>query len=263
MAKNSNRYTLKLNGRTVSVDDIPAHKIVVPVSGGKDSQACLKMACDQYGSENVLGLFCDTQWEHPLTYKHVKKLQQIYNISIYWINAGSVEQMISKYKRFPASNIRFCTKELKIYPSKWFYSDLSERFSFEVWYGMRSGESNKRASRYANKEMSELYRPHEVLADYPQYLGKRGVRFKLPILAWSTAQVLNYLDGLENPLYSSGFRRVGCFPCLASTPKDHQNSFNVGDFGKRQKQRIVRLEKLIGKKHEPAKTDQLCMFCQI
>ena len=155
------------------------------------------------------------------------------------------------------------TKELKIWPSKWFYADLSERFSFQVWYGMRSAESNKRASRYSDIESEELYRPHDVLADYPQYLGKRGVRFKLPILDWSTNQVLAYLHGLENPLYSSGFKRVGCFPCLASTPIDHKNSFNTDDFGNQQKQRIIKLERLINKKHEPARTEQMCLFCHI
>ncbi len=51
-------------------------KIVVPVSGGKDSQACLKMAVSEVGADHVIGLFCDTQFEHPLTYAHVKKLSQ-------------------------------------------------------------------------------------------------------------------------------------------------------------------------------------------
>ena len=264
MSKNSYRYNLKLNGKEqVLAGDIPHCKIVVPVSGGKDSQACLKMAVEEYGANQVIGLFCDTKWEHPLTYKHVKSLAKTYGINIYWINAGSVEQMIQKYKRFPASNIRFCTSKLKIEPSKWFYADLSERFNFQVWYGMRSGESNKRKNRYAEKENNELYPPHEVLKDYPQYLGKRGVRFKLPILSWSTGEVMEYLSGLENPLYALGFRRVGCFPCLASTPTDHQNSFNVDQFGNQQKQRIIKLELIIDKKHEPAKTSQMCMFCQV
>jgi len=263
MSKNSQRYNLKLNGCLVSVDNIQNCEVVVPVSGGKDSQACLKMAVEQFGADKVIGLFCDTKWEHPKTYQHIKTLSNLYGVNIYWINAGSVEQMIQKYKRFPASNIRFCTSKLKIAPSKWFYADLSERFSFQVWYGMRSDESNKRASRYSKIDVDELYKPHEVLGDYPQYLGKRGVRFKLPILSWSTNQVLNYLEGLENPLYSIGFKRVGCFPCLASTPNDHKNSFNSDKFGNQQKQRIIKLEKLINKKHEPARTDQMCMFCQI
>lgn len=36
-------------------------KCVVPVSGGKDSQACLKMASQMFEPGEVVGLFCDTQ----------------------------------------------------------------------------------------------------------------------------------------------------------------------------------------------------------
>ena len=40
-------------------------KCIVPVSGGKDSQCCLKLAVDEFGSDQVIGLFCDTKFEHP------------------------------------------------------------------------------------------------------------------------------------------------------------------------------------------------------
>jgi len=66
-------------------------KIVVPVSGGKDSQACLKMAVSEVGADHVMGLFCDTQFEHPLTYKHIGTLSELYNVRIKVVTAGSVE----------------------------------------------------------------------------------------------------------------------------------------------------------------------------
>jgi len=53
-------------------------KVLVPISGGKDSQACLKMAMSTYPPNQVRGLFCDTQFEHPETYKHVDKLRTLY-----------------------------------------------------------------------------------------------------------------------------------------------------------------------------------------
>lgn len=40
-------------------------KIIVSFSGGKDSQACLIQAVNQYGADNVEAVFCDTGWEHP------------------------------------------------------------------------------------------------------------------------------------------------------------------------------------------------------
>lgn len=55
-------------------------KVVVPISGGKDSQACMKLASEQFDSSEVVGLFCDTQFEHPLTVAHVDKIEQLYGI---------------------------------------------------------------------------------------------------------------------------------------------------------------------------------------
>jgi 3'-phosphoadenosine 5'-phosphosulfate sulfotransferase (PAPS reductase)/FAD synthetase len=128
---------------------------------------------------------------------------------------------------------------------------------------MRSGESSDRAKRYQGKISKETYPPHEVVANYPQYLGARGVMFRLPILDWSSAEVMKYLAGNENPLYRDGFDRVGCFPCLASTARNHSKAFDYDIFGASQKQRVAALEIAIGKKHEPANTSQMCMFCHI
>jgi 3'-phosphoadenosine 5'-phosphosulfate sulfotransferase (PAPS reductase)/FAD synthetase len=239
-------------------------KIVVPISGGKDSQACLQLALENYDKAEVMGLFCDTGWEHPTTYQHVDFMRGFYGVEIKRISAGTVEQQIIKNNRFPAPLIRFCTDRLKITPSKKFYSELAEKQGgFEVWYGMRSGESGDRAKRYADKISGEIYPPHEVNASYPQYLEKKGVMFRLPILEWSSTDVMQYLAGNENPLYAAGFDRVGCFPCLASTARKHQQAFDFDIFGASQKYRVIRLEQAIGKKHEPANTDQLCMFCHI
>lgn len=65
-------------------------KIVVPVSGGKDSQACLKLALGHYPANDVVGLFCDTGWEHPLTYQHIANMQRMYGVDIKTISAGRV-----------------------------------------------------------------------------------------------------------------------------------------------------------------------------
>ena len=37
---------------------------------------------------------------------------------------------------------------------------------FEVWYGMRSGESGERARRYAGKVADEVYEPHDLNPNY-------------------------------------------------------------------------------------------------
>jgi 3'-phosphoadenosine 5'-phosphosulfate sulfotransferase (PAPS reductase)/FAD synthetase len=224
------------------------YKIVVPVSGGKDSQACLKLALTEYDPSEVLGLFCDTQFEHPLTYAHIETMREMYGVHIETITAGSVDEKIRKYGRFPGGGARHCTDELKITPSKKFYKALAEKQGgFTVLYGMRLSESSERSKRYADKVSTETYPPHLVLSKYPQYLEKLGVMFRLPIMEWSSAEVLEFLAGEENPLYAQGFDRVGCFPCLAGGDAWKEKAFAHDNFGQSQRIRVKILEDEIGK----------------
>ena len=180
-------------------------KCIVPVSGGKDSQSCLKMAIEEFGAENVMGLFCDTKFEHPLTYEHVNKLRTLYgNIYIHTVCGGTVLDKSRKYSRFPGGGARHCTDELKIRETRIFLKMYSELYGgVEVWYGMRTDESSDRSKRYGFKDPDDLYHPHEVLGKYPKYLGKNGVRFRLPIVDWYTSEVMEFLEGNHNPLYNS------------------------------------------------------------
>lgn len=242
----------------------PRIRVVVPVSGGKDSQATLKLALANYPRDEILGLFCDTQFEHPLTYKHVTWMESHYGVRIERITAGSVEQQVLKHGRFPGGGARFCTEELKIWPTKRFCKQLAEEQGsrlgnkrrkvsasqgggFEVWYGMRSDESSERGKRYEGKVCNEVYPPHEVLKKYPQYLAKLGVMFRLAVLDWTKRDVLDYLAGEENPLYAVGFDRVGCFPCLASGDAPKEKAFQHDDFGRAQFAKVIRISPVIGK----------------
>lgn len=242
----------------------PRVRVLVPVSGGKDSQATLKLALQHYPAHEVLGLFCDTQFEHPLTYAHITWMEQRYGVRIERVTAGSVEEQVLKHGRFPGGGARFCTEELKIWPTKRFCKQLAEEQGsrignkrrkvaasqaggFEVWYGMRSDESTERNKRYAGKVCDEVYPPHEVLAKYPQYLAKLGVMFRLAVLDWTEADVFDFLAGEENPLYDDGFDRVGCFPCLASGDAWKEKAFQHDDFGRGQSAKVIRLSPVIGK----------------
>lgn len=225
-------------------------RIVVPISGGKDSQATLKLACATHPANEILALFCDTQFEHPLTYAQVAMLQTMYgNVHFKSISAGSVESECYKTGRLPGGGSRFCTKALKIVVTKKYLKALALELGhgFEVWYGMRSGESTQREKRYRGKVNDELYHPHEVLRNYPQYLGKMGVRFRLAILDWTEAEVFEYLQGAEHPHYAAGFSHVGCFPCLAGGDADKERAFAHDDFGQYQKQKVIRIARDIGK----------------
>ena len=248
-------------------------KCVVPVSGGKDSQACLQLAVAHFGKEYVIGLFCDTQFEHPLTYAHVERMASLYDVEIVRRCEGDVLSLCERTGRFPSGIARFCTNELKINVSKKFYKQLAEQQGqgFEVWYGMRTDESHERAKRYEFNVADELIEPHLLMpSNYPKYLANKGVMFRLPIIDWDKRQVLEFLDGKENPLYAKGFDRVGCFPCLAGGDASKERAFHLDEFGESQFAKVRDVERKIGKNVFTSKggqqrnnPDQLCLICQI
>jgi 3'-phosphoadenosine 5'-phosphosulfate sulfotransferase (PAPS reductase)/FAD synthetase len=229
------------------VSQLSGVKCVVPVSGGKDSQASLKLAVAEFGADSVIGLFCDTKFEHRITYQHVDRIAELYGVKIHKVCAGSVELQILKHKRFPGSGARFCTEEMKIWPAKRFYNDLAMGIGgFEVWYGMRSDESTDREKRYRGKVNGDLYPPHEVMAKYPKKLHELGVSFRLPVMDWSTKEIFDYLDGEENPLYRQGFERVGCFPCLAAGDRHKERAFKFDEIGAEHFRLVRSLEPITG-----------------
>lgn len=224
------------------------YKCIVPVSGGRDSQCCLKMAVEEFGSDNVLGLFCDTKFEHPLTYQHVNSLKDLYDVDIHTVNGGDVVTESIKNGRFPSGTARFCTDKLKIRETRLFLKEYSEEHGeVQVWYGMRTDESQERAKRYQYRDPDELYEPHVLLGNYPKYLGANGVRYRVPIVDWNRDEVMEYLEGNHNPLYDQGFDRVGCFPCLASGDSWKIKAFTHDSFGAEQLIKVRMIEEETGK----------------
>ena len=248
--------------------------IVVLTSGGKDSQACLKLAVGTYGPSRVVGLFCDTKFEHPKTYAHVASLERLYGSPIITINNGSVVEQVRKYQRFPTGLARFCTYNLKITAGRDWYLKEARRMGhgFEVWIGVRAGESSNRKRRYAGRVGEEVMPLHEFMPkNYPKQLEGLGVLARLPIVEWSEQDVFEFLDGQQNVLYSEGFSRVGCFPCLAAGDAYKLKSFKHDDTGKAHYAQVVQLEAETGKSVFTSKKHQTtceaefagCAICAI
>lgn len=97
------------------------------------------------GGGNLIAVFCDTGWEHPDTYKHVNDV--CLQMGVRLITLKSKYDFVSlavHKKRFPSTNARFCTSELKMKPMIDYVLSLKE--SCIIIQGIRAGESTARAA---------------------------------------------------------------------------------------------------------------------
>lgn len=121
-------------------------KILVAWSGGKDSQAALIWAVERFGSKNVTAVFCDTGWEHELTYKHVVYVTTFLGVELVTVRSKKYKGFVDLCKkkgRMPSSKSRFCTEELKMKPTVDYILSLQEHVI--VIQGIRAQESESRS----------------------------------------------------------------------------------------------------------------------
>lgn len=204
-------------------------KVILAYSGGKDSQACLLWAVKEYGFKNVEAVFCDTGWEHPATYSHIIETTNALGVKLVTVKSTKFDGMVDlaeKKKRFPSSQARFCTSELKSIP----FIDyvLEQKEHLLIIQGIRSLESFKRSlmqrqcrffkyyfEPYNDKGKTHTYRKKEV----QEWVKLYSDDILRPVFEWSAQEVIDYIvaNG-QNPnlLYKEGFKRVGCFPCIMS-----------------------------------------------
>lgn len=188
---------------------------VVSVSGGKDSTALYLLAIEMWGHD-FIPIFADTGHEHPVTYNYIRNLPQMAGgPEIHWVQADFSARLERKglvssgnpfldlmlWKgRAPSTKAQFCTEHLKLYPILFW---LEAHYPTDEWImftGIRAGESFRRSTR----------QPFE----WNEYFDCESV---LPMLYTTEVEVFEYLEckGVPpNPLYSLGFERVGCFPCI-------------------------------------------------
>lgn len=137
-------------------------KIIVPISGGKDSQAALLWAIEKYGKANITGVFCDVKWEAQATYLHIEYLVKKSGISFKILSSSKYDGMIDlavKKGRFPSSTARFCTEELKVKPMIDYILTLNESILFID--GIRADESEKRSKMLPDCRYFKYYfEPH-------------------------------------------------------------------------------------------------------
>jgi 3'-phosphoadenosine 5'-phosphosulfate sulfotransferase (PAPS reductase)/FAD synthetase len=207
-------------------------KTIVTFSGGKDSLAALLWIRNNF-TRNFTTVFCDTGWENPITYRYINEVAETLGLDLVTLKSKKYEGMINLAKkkgRFPSSQRRFCTYELKKVPSIDYILDYVND-DFVLVQGIRAAESASRANMAPQcnyfkyyledrinkngKTVHDTYRRKEVLA----YCKKYATDILRPVFDWTAQQVIDYIleNGLKpNPLYAMGFKRVGCFPCIMS-----------------------------------------------
>src|SRR6201999_2492705 len=125
------------------------------------------------------------------------------------------EQMIMIKGRPPSRKAQFCTEKLKLAPQRrW----IREQFGpggpyagveYVRYTGVRRDESQSRKAT-----------PHE------QWDAWYDCQLVAPIFDWTKQMCFDYLAAhgeAVNPLYSMGFNRVGCAPCINSGREDIVN----------------------------------------
>lgn len=192
--------------------ELPENTIYhVGVSGGKDSGAVLLWMVHESGipRHKINATFCDTGNEHEWTYQQIEILSKIHPIEILKPELDFYK-LAQKKQRFPSTQARFCTYELKIKPSQDHIQYLCKSYDAVINVtGVRGSESEQR-SKYLEW-------------DYNGYLLVPSWR---PLLKWSIKDVyqIHSKHGIPmNPLYEAGAERVGCFPCIMSKKHEIRN----------------------------------------
>ena len=225
---------------------------LVSVSGGKDSQASWIWMKNNYPRSNIRAYSCDTGWEHEETYKHLDYLEdtlgRIDRISSE--KYDGFEDMCIKRKGFPTRIGRFCTVELKIktsesYIRKW----IDAGYKVINVVGVRADESRNRSGegKWKCTFLGDIpkYRKYKRKIKPPSknslkkyYKKENAIVTYQPIVHWEERQVYEYNiknNTKNNPLYTKGFTRVGCIPCIMA---------RVGEIGLLEAKYIDRIDKL-------------------
>lgn len=241
-------------------------EIIVQWSGGKDSQASLIHTVKKFGNKSVMAVFCDTGWEHELTYQHIENVCNDLGVDLVIIKSKIYKDFIDlakQHKRFPSTKARFCTSKLKNEPFIDFILDVIQD-DVLVIQGIRADESLSRSKmekqctlfkyyfepynidKHGRKEYHN-YRSKEVKI----YCSKYATEIERPVFEWTANDTLNYIldNGFNpNPLYYHGASRVGCYPCIMCRHGEIKNII-LRDLSRLDL--IVEAEKYVGRSFFP------------
>lgn len=204
--------------------------LIVPISGGKDSQVCLSLAKIYCSNKKTIQLVCvhqNTGFDHSKTYRQMELMEKFYDVKIEHTKSKFKTGMLdflAVAKYFPNSSARGCTERLKQEPfAKWLIAKKFTPENSEIWFGMRSDESKIRNDKYGALTDNDKFTLGEVGTFYADGWRKKQrlceIPCRLPIVTWTQEEVFSYIKAENAPLnalYAAGHHRVGCYPCLLS-----------------------------------------------
>lgn len=211
-----------------------ATKHVVGFSGGIDSQACVGWVLERHDPADVIVINSDAGGnEHPLTTEHVEwysaNVHPVVMVRAVVADLGGVgsrdggtrdrrrslgedapltfDRLAFVKGRFPSLKAQFCTEYLKLAPQRREMAKLFDAGHDVIRYaGVRADESADRA-KLPERQWDDYY----------------DCELVRPLLRWTKRQCFDFAKGRGeqiNPLYSLGFDRVGCAPCINSSKAD-------------------------------------------
>lgn len=201
-------------------------------SGGIDSQAAALYMRNHFGAENVV--LCNStagENEHPMTVDFVRKysstVHTVHHTNPTLADLGGTGMkkriemghdklppetpltfdLLALYKGiFPSRTRQFCTEFLKLRPMKRFAAEKLQDFHCVRFSGLRRSESQKRKNT-----------PFKCWDDY------FGCEVMHPLADWSKKMCFEYVTAHGedfNELYTLGFSRIGCAPCVNANKAD-------------------------------------------
>ena len=203
----------------MNIDFLKDRPLVANVSGGKDSTAMILMLMEL--NLDFEAVFCDTGWEHEQTYEYLdylekvvlkKEIKRLRNEKYFKTkNRGGYEELVLNKIFFPSNVIRTCTLELKVAPQLDYMDEVRAKYKKKPVsaVGIRKEESQARSTlgEFEEKDESTIWRP---------------------LIDWKFADVVaihKRFNVAPNPLYTRGFSRVGCFPCIFARKSEIKHAY--------------------------------------